>query len=163
MGGDLTYESVPGCGTRARLSLMAAEMPVAPVTPAPRLPTEGMRRLRILVVDDDADVRGALARVLGARHDVDAVGSVEAALASIPDGPHDLILCDVMMPDGGGERIWAEVSERCPERATRIVFLTGGAATPESRAFLSRQPRPVLEKPLDLDALRRVTLRLGIA
>lgn len=60
--------------------------------------------IRILVADDQALIRTALARMLDAEHDLEVVGevgtcaeTVTAAAASQPD----VVLLDVQMPDGG--------------------------------------------------------------
>ncbi|HET6437567.1 MAG TPA: hypothetical protein VFG59_05870, partial [Anaeromyxobacter sp.] len=67
----------------------------------------------------------------------------------------DIVLCDVMMPAGGGERLYQTLLGRHPSVACRVVFLTGGAVTDGARRFLLDQPQPVLEKPLDLAELAK--------
>ncbi len=64
----------------------------------------GGPRPRVLLVDDNADMRDYLARLLGAAHDVEAAADGEAALAAIRGRRPDLVLTDVMMPrlDGFG-------------------------------------------------------------
>ena len=59
---------------------------------------EGDDRPRVLVADDNADMRQYVAHLLGDRHRVEAVPDGEAALAAARDRPPDLILTDVMMP-----------------------------------------------------------------
>ncbi|BDG03788.1 hybrid sensor histidine kinase/response regulator [Anaeromyxobacter oryzae] len=161
MQGTLRFESEPGHGTRAILELAHAD--VAPlVTPPPgTIPVPAPRRSTILLVDDDGQVRHSLARLLGLRYDVTVADGVGAALDEAFGRTFDLVLCDVVMPDGGGERFWAEVSRSAPELARRVVFMTGGAATPAARAFLAAQPQPVLEKPIDLAAVDGAVTRLA--
>jgi DNA-binding NarL/FixJ family response regulator len=77
--------------------------------------------------------------------------------------PFDLVLCDVMMPAGGGERFWAEVLLRAPALMGRVVFMTGGAVTRDARAFLQRQPRPFLAKPFDVTAVDELLQKVGPA
>jgi DNA-binding response OmpR family regulator len=59
---------------------------------------------RILVVEDDADLREAMAAALAADgHRVDVAGDGAAALEALADGDHDLVLLDVALgagPDG---------------------------------------------------------------
>lgn len=59
---------------------------------------------RILLADDNADMREYVARLLSAQYEVDAVADGEAALALSRQRPPDLVLADVMMPglDGFG-------------------------------------------------------------
>ena len=83
-------------------------------------------RLRVLVVDDDADVRGILMSVL-ARHGMtvaDAVSGAEA-MARLAREAHDVVLLDVMLPDASGLEIlrWA----RGADVDTEFIVLTGHA------------------------------------
>jgi signal transduction histidine kinase len=59
---------------------------------------EGASRARILVADDNADMRAYLVRLLADRWRTDAVGDGQAALEVIRRDPPDLVLSDVMMP-----------------------------------------------------------------
>jgi hypothetical protein len=61
-----------------------------------------------------------------------------------------------MMPNGGGERLWGELPLRAPWAMERLAFMTGGAPTPEARAFLASQPRPLLEKPFELAVVQEL-------
>jgi FixJ family two-component response regulator len=59
-----------------------------------------------------------------------------------------------MMPELTGMGLHeALVSER-PEMATRMVFISAGAFTPEARAFLERVPNDRIFKPFDVGAVR---------
>ena len=71
-----------------------------------------------------------------------------------------MILCDVMMPPPAGWELYDELSRIAPEQAARLIFMTGGAFSPEARSLLARAPNPRLEKPFDVDALWRVIRRL---
>src|SRR5262249_47332419 len=59
---------------------------------------------RVLVADDNADMRDYLVRLLAPRYDVVAVADGDAALAESRERVPDIVICDVMMPrlDGFG-------------------------------------------------------------
>ena len=59
---------------------------------------------RILIVDDDVDLRNALVEQLGLHpeFEVEAVDTAEAALKSVADSPADLVIMDVGLPDLDG-------------------------------------------------------------
>jgi signal transduction histidine kinase/ActR/RegA family two-component response regulator len=163
MKGRLHIESTLGQGTRAHLELRRAELPPAPLRPAdPRNSTTPFRA-RLLVIDDDPHLLPSLVRMLGRDHDVRAADGVVAGLKAAASAVFDLILCDVMMPSGGAERFWSELPLRAPAALERVVFMTGGAATPEARAFLEAQPRPVLDKPFELEEVQALLAALGPA
>ncbi len=160
LGGDVAIESEVGRGTRVSLDLLGTEpVPRAPsVAPGRSLPP--LTRLKVLLVDDERPVRAALERVLRRSYDVRSAGGVEEALASLEADPDvDVILCDVLMADGGGERVYRTLATRSPELAQQLIFVTGGAHD-AARDFLATQPQPVLEKPLDTAALKATIARL---
>lgn len=61
-------------------------------------------RARILLADDNADMRNYLRRLLSGSYEVDLVGDGQTALAAALKNPPDLVLTDIMMPamDGFG-------------------------------------------------------------
>jgi CheY-like chemotaxis protein len=116
------------------------------------------RRLRVLVADDEPLVGAALRRALAA-HDVTLVGGGVAAIAAIrAAGELDLVLCDVMMPDLSGPRVYEAVRESHPALLARFVFITGGVVHEASRKFLQSVSNRVLYKPFDLCTLRELVL-----
>lgn len=83
-------------------------------------------RPKILIADDDPEIVSLLIDVLeqdGYRLFVaqDAEGAVNMALAHQPD----LMLLDVIMPEGGGYQIYQELQARAPDREHNVIFLTG--------------------------------------
>ena len=119
------------------------------------------RRLRILVADDEPLVGAALRRLL-APHEVTVVDGGAAAIRAIHAIPasvaFDLVLCDVMMPDLSGPRVYEAVRESHPDLLARFVFITGGVLHEQSRRFLASTPNRVLYKPFDLRALRELVM-----
>lgn len=123
-------------------------------TPANALPPRALPR--VLVVDDEPLVGRAVKRVLSGQADVVASTVAGDALAMLADPAqhYDLVLCDLMMPDMmGGEFREALVKVR-PELEPELIFITGGAFTPEMEQFLSETHCPYLLKPFDVPALR---------
>ena len=64
----------------------------------------GAKRARVLLADDNRDMREYVQRLLARKYDVTAVADGEEALAAARENPPDLVLTDVMMPrmDGFG-------------------------------------------------------------
>jgi DNA-binding NtrC family response regulator len=110
-------------------------------------------RVRILVVDDEPLMGSAIARVL-AEHEVIALTSARAAMLRVIAGERfDVILCDVMMPDFSGIDLYDGIAREAPQFVDRLVFVTGGAYTPDAIAFLERITNLRLEKPIMPSAL----------
>jgi hypothetical protein len=70
--------------------------------PGRRSTTGDATRARILVADDNADMRDYVARLLSAQYDVHVVRDGSAAMTAARHRPPDLIVADVMMPVLGG-------------------------------------------------------------
>ncbi|MES1172877.1 MAG: ATP-binding protein [Myxococcales bacterium] len=159
MRGTLGFESSEGAGTEARLSLLSASEPSEEPASETTLPP---LRQRLLFVDDDDVVRRATQRTLSRAFDVVLASGVQNALDTLDgDDPVDLIVCDVMMPDGGGEALYTRLRSDRPNLAQRMLFLTGGVMVPHAQEFLAQQPQPVLTKPLELVRLLHAVAELG--
>src|SRR5258708_13228711 len=104
-------------------------------------------RKRVLVIDDERSVRDAVRRMLSRSFEVEIAGGCEEALDKIAHATFDAVLCDLMMASGGGEALFDKLQATCPELASRLIFVTGGATDEASKAFLARQPQPGPSKP----------------
>jgi DNA-binding NarL/FixJ family response regulator len=66
------------------------------------------------------------------------------------------------MPERTGMDLHEELTGTLPDLAARMIFLTGGAATPKAQEFLERLPNAYLEKPVELGVLRQaIRQKLG--
>ncbi|HEX7667989.1 MAG TPA: ATP-binding protein, partial [Polyangiaceae bacterium] len=84
-------------------------------------------RRRILVADDNADMREYLVRLLSPYWAVDAVADGEAALALARKTPPDLILSDVMMPGMDGFALLRALRASPATRAISVILLSARA------------------------------------
>lgn len=158
LGGQLSLAPHPERGTIVTLHLRGAEPTPRTLTPAP----DGLDAdpINLLIVDDEPLLNTALVRSL-IEHHVVAETSARHALARLSAGePFDVILCDVMMPEMNAATFWEQLGIVRPELQSRVVFMTGGAFAGELRNFLQQVGNPCLEKPLDIQELRRTLRRV---
>lgn len=110
--------------------------------------------MNVLIVDDDASVRGAFSQALErAGFTVLAVPNGLAALAELRRREYAAIVCDVHMQFLEGRSLYQELQQEYPALVQRVIFATGWAEHDEVGAFLKQAGRPVLGKPVDLKQL----------
>jgi PAS domain S-box-containing protein len=111
----------------------------------------GPAAARIMVIDDDAEVRLFLSELLTSQgHQVEAHERPEAALAAIATGSPDLALIDFAMPGMNGAQLARELRRIYPDLP--VIFVTGYAETEQLEGALGPNA-PVLRKPFGLDEL----------
>ena len=94
---------------------------------ARRAGTADRRPGRILLADDDADLREYVSRLLSEHWDVVAVADGDAALAAASADTFDLVLADVMMPGLDGFALAAALRADARTRNVPIVMLSARA------------------------------------
>ena len=103
---------------------------------------------RVLVVDDEHDVRDTLAEMLTvAGHDAVTCASGSEALAQLEQRTFDVIISDLRMPGMDGAQLFDAIRARWPGIAPRVIFMTGDALNAAHADFLARLDQPCIEKP----------------
>lgn len=164
-GGQVEAESPgPGLGSTFTVLLPAAaeegEQPVHAAAPrTERLPAG----LRVLVVDDDDDVREALLRLLQ-QHGADVTGasSAAAAFAAILGHVPDVIVSDVAMPGEDGLSFIRRVRLLPPERGGHVpaAALSAYASSEDRRSALRSGFQEHLRKPVEPAQLLAAVARI---
>jgi signal transduction histidine kinase len=111
-----------------------------------------MNKSRILVIDDEAGIRQGCVRVLQpAGFDVEIADSFQAGLQKIQKAPFDLVLIDVMLPDGRGIDLLGPIRERDPE--TVPIIITGYATVELAVDTIKKGAYNFISKPFTADML----------
>jgi signal transduction histidine kinase len=144
------------------------DVPFAPIQDVPDAPgpekVSGRERPRVLVVDDNADMRDYLARLLGVRWRVDVAEDGQVALASARAHPPDLVLSDVMMPRLDGFGLLRELRAHPRTSHIPVVLLSGRAGEEAVLEGLDTGADDYLVKPFAArELLARVQTHLELA
>ncbi|NNJ09374.1 response regulator [Chloroflexales bacterium ZM16-3] len=109
---------------------------------------------RILIVDDDPDIRRIVTLALSddSPYLVNAVSSAEAALLHIARQPVDLLFTDIQMPGMNGLDLVRRVHELDPNTAVIVFTISPEDLTPDRAAELNVDC--LLAKPVETDRLR---------
>lgn len=108
---------------------------------------------RVLVVDDEADIRELLGMTL-ARMGVESHGAAtrEEALALLSANSYELCLTDMRLPDGDGLSVLEHVSKQHPQMPVAVI--TAHGSTENAVAALKAGAFDYLSKPVSLEQLR---------
>jgi CheY-like chemotaxis protein len=110
---------------------------------------------RLLIVDDDADMRLSLKLALEmAGYTAELAADGREALAIQQQRPADVLITDIFMPESDGFEVIDAVRRGFPQ--TRIVVISGGAKLAKREYLLDAALMDVdaiLPKPFDVEAL----------
>jgi PAS domain S-box-containing protein len=107
------------------------DIPAADLLPTEE-PNSAILRARILVADDNSDMREYLSRVLSKEYSVETFVNGASALAALSANPPDLVLADVMMPEINGFELLKTIREH-PQTKHIPVILVSARAGQEAR------------------------------
>ena len=165
-GGTIEVRSEPGRGAtfvielpvsrEAAPGLLRSGDPVAPLA-AP----EGTSGRRILVIDDEPwilELAGELLR--GDGHSVETAQGGERALELLAAKEFAVIVSDWKMPGLNGVRLYEHLRATDPERAQRVVFMTGDVVSDMFQSFLKTNGLTCLSKPFAIVEFRAAVARM---
>jgi signal transduction histidine kinase/CheY-like chemotaxis protein len=155
-GGKIDVDSNVGRGTTFIVELPVRRLAQADDTPQPAISKSRVTRKKILVVEDEVQIRDLLVDVMkGQGHSVDTVGNGKLALEMIDRTAYDLILTDVKMPELSGRELYASIKRRGSALEQRVVFVTGDLMNAETMQFVESTGRSWLGKPFDIDSISK--------
>ena len=127
-------------------------------------PLNGKDRSRIIVADDNADMRQYISRILGERYKVEAVPDGEAAIRAAGECKPDLILSDVMMPRLDGFGLLRRIRSDPALRETPVIVLSARAGEESRVEGMDSGADDYLVKPFSArELLARVEAHLKMA
>src|SRR5262249_13106639 len=147
-GGAVTIKSRVGHGTTVTLFLPHAEKTMKPAAVTPVSPDVPSIPRTVLVVEDEAEVRGIVRRQLeGPGHRVRGAGAATEARLR-PQGPADAagLLPDVVLGSGRSGIAFADAA-RGAGQGRPIIFMPGYTAVPGAQRRFRETGAPLLTKP----------------
>ncbi|HEX7277670.1 MAG TPA: ATP-binding protein, partial [Acidimicrobiales bacterium] len=131
----------------------------------PAVPPAGVGDARILVVDDNADMREYLQRLIGRHWQVDAVADAFKARARLASAePPDLVLADVMMAEVDGLQLLRELRANPSVAGVPVILLSARAGEEEVVAGLDAGADDYLVKPFSSrELLARIGAQLALS
>jgi signal transduction histidine kinase len=119
--------------------------------------------VRILVVEDDPQVRGMLGLLLGTRWSVEMADGGEAAWSLARRSPPDLVISDLRMPGVDGITLLRRLRDDPRTQSVPVILVSGRAGEQETIAGLEAGADDFLVKPFSArELLVRVQTRLEV-
>jgi PAS domain S-box-containing protein len=156
-GGKIYAESQPGKGAIfiVELPVVAEKKRVIKRSGLSDKPS-GMKRARILVVDDEPVVGQLLSHILEKEgYKVEVTEDGKDALARIRKKRYSLILLDIKLPGLSGSELYQHIRAISSPLAKRVVFMTGDVMAADTESFLARTKVRVITKPFNVSQLRQ--------
>jgi DNA-binding NtrC family response regulator len=115
--------------------------------------------LKILLVDDEPDMRHVLGEVLRAEgHQVEAVPDGESALTSLRERPTDLAITDVRLPKIDGMTLLRRI--RREHSTTEVLVMTAFGSIGDAVTAMKDSAVDYLLKPFDLERILSTVARI---
>jgi CheY-like chemotaxis protein len=155
-GGSIEIDETPGGGAMFTIPLpVVAVEELGLSAHVERVPE--IARCRALVIDDERDLAELIAEMLTREgFAAEVATSGEEALAELRRCSYDLVLSDVRMPGLDGPALLCRLQSEWPALAEQVIFVTGDTLGLGAGSALDRLGRPVIEKPISPDEMRRV-------
>ena len=113
---------------------------------------------KILIIDDDEDVRQLLAESLGASgYSVTSADSGERAIAAVRESPIDLVVLDLVLPRVDGLEVLKEITTLRPE--TAVIMITGHASVETAIKAMKMGAVDYVVKPFRLEEVELIVER----
>jgi len=114
-----------------------------------------MEKKKIVIVDDEPNIRLLVKRILGTDYVVlEARNGEEAINISGVEKP-DLILMDIKMPVVSGMELFRQIEAMDPALTQRVMFITGDVMETTTRDFLDKTKARHIAKPFNIEHLKK--------
>jgi two-component system, NtrC family, response regulator PilR len=111
---------------------------------------------RLLIVDDEASLLDFLSLLFQEEsYNVDTAASVEDARRALERGSYDLVLCDILMPDGNGLDLLKDIKSNGSHN-TAVVMMTAYTSTKSAIEAMKLGAADYVSKPFDVEELKIV-------
>ena len=155
---------LPAEGGSVEFSGLNSELEENSLTQNSKFKTQNSQTARILLADDNADMRDYVRRLLSQQYEVEAVSDGLAALSAVRQQIPDLILTDVMMPNLDGFGLLRSLRSDPQTREVPIILLSARAGEESRIEGLAAGADDYLIKPFSArELLARVEATLKLA
>ncbi|AME26887.1 PAS domain-containing protein [Burkholderia sp. PAMC 26561] len=150
-GGSVAAKNIANAGAQFTIELPLTQLTASTAPDFSAIEIDGnTSSRRVLIVDDNADSADSLAAIadmLG--HTVDVCYNGRSAVALAENKQHELVLCDIGLPDINGYEVAQALRRKLPAK-TRLVAISGYAQPEDVQRALDAGFDAHFAKPLDM-------------
>jgi len=112
---------------------------------------------KILVVDDEADIRETVKQIAeGDGYEVKTASGCEQGLAMLRKEKFDLVLMDFFMPKKSGRTCVEEIRKDSSLKSQKVAFLTVAKPSDSGKGFIEKlKPVDYIQKPFKVEELSK--------
>jgi len=115
-------------------------------------------KIRLLIVDDEVSLLDFLSLLFqGEGYEVETASSVESARRAIERSSFDLVLCDILMPDGNGLDLLRDI--KAVEASPPVIMMTAYTSTKSAIDAMKLGAADYVSKPFDVEELKIVATK----
>lgn len=127
---------------------------------SPAIELDKAGRARIVVVEDEQEVRDFLVSELSSNYDVTACTNGREGLAAVGTSIPDLVVCDTRMPEMDGDALCSRIKSNSMTSHIPVVLLTTNVAEEDRMNSIEANADAYVPKPFNMNILRRVIANL---
>ena len=147
-------------------------MPTSPVCRLPRIQSstfrastakalpKATRRQRVVVVEDDVEIRDYLIAELSKDYDVTPCDNGRIGLTEVLKQVPDLVISDIMMPEMDGNTMCSKIKQNPATNHVPVILLTAKSRDEDQLEGLEMGADAYIMKPFNMDILRRTIINL---
>jgi PAS domain S-box-containing protein len=156
---EIQTDKEAGTTVNLRFPVEPRPSPAEVIAEGPPPGVETLENLRILLVEDEPEVRVPLKRFLETEGaSVDDAPDGRQALNLLATRDYEVVLLDLRLPDCDGSEIIHHLDRTRPGLLRAILVVTGLHITADEQDFFHSKRIPTLEKPFSMTDLRRKIL-----
>ena len=123
------------------------------------LPKVGKRQ-KIVVVEDDSEIRSYLTEALSEDYDITDCSNGKEGLAAVLKTMPDLVISDIMMPEMDGTTLCSKIKTNNATNHIPVILLTAKSREEDQLEGLETGADAYIVKPFNMDILRRTIVNL---
>lgn len=155
----LTPEELDDPATAPAAVHITTALPTPPLAEEPGK-IHAKSRYRVLVVEDDEEIRRYICRELGSDFHTQECGNGKEALARVLKKAPDLIISDIMMPEMDGMALCTKIKQNININHIPVILLTAKTREEDNLEGLSTGADAYITKPFSIEILRQTALNL---